>query len=59
MSKAKTLRKIVAGKAKRVVAEVIGDQTLDDEGRAQEQRARDEDEESGETKPFGNLDRPT
>ena len=50
---------MLTAKAKRLVAEVIGDQKLDEEGRAQERQARSESEESDETRPFGNLDRLT
>ena len=59
IAKAKTLKDIAAAKAKRVGAEVIGDQELDEDGRTQERRARQERDESGETRPFGNLDRLT
>ena len=59
MSKAKAIKNKVAGKAKRVAGEVLGDQKLDDEGRAQEEEGRKQDEESGGLKPFGNLDRLT
>lgn len=59
MTKVGIVKEVLAAKAKRLVAEVIGDQKLDEEGRAQERQARSESEESDETRPFGNLDRLT
>jgi uncharacterized protein YjbJ (UPF0337 family) len=50
-----------AGKAKEVIAEVIGDGKLQEEAKA-EQRQAEQDEardESGGLKPLGNLDRLT
>jgi hypothetical protein len=55
----KALKDTRAAKAKRLVGEVLGEQKLDREGKAQEERARNEREQSGDTRPFGNLDRLT
>jgi hypothetical protein len=55
----KALKDTRAAKAKRLVGEVLGEQKLDREGKAQEERARNEREQSGHTRPFGNLDRLT
>jgi hypothetical protein len=49
----------IAGKVKRIVGEVLGDQKLHDEGSAQERQGREERNEPAEIKPFGNLDKLT
>jgi hypothetical protein len=59
MTKARTVKETIVAKAKRLVAEMIGDQKLEEEGKAQERQARNQSDEAGETKPFGNLDRLT
>jgi uncharacterized protein YjbJ (UPF0337 family) len=59
MGKAKAVKNKLAGKAKRVAGEVLGDQKLDEEGRAQEQEGQEEDQQSASLKPLGNLDRLT
>lgn len=59
MTKVGIVKEVLTAKGKRLVAEVIGDQKLDEEGRAQERQARSESEEPDETRPFGNLDRLT
>jgi uncharacterized protein YjbJ (UPF0337 family) len=59
MTKAKGVKDEIAGKAKRVIGEVIGDQKLDDEGKAQERDGRKESEETDGAKPLGNLDQLT
>jgi len=46
------------GKIKEVVAEIVGDGKLREEGKV-EQRADPEKSESGGIKPLGNLDRLT
>jgi uncharacterized protein YjbJ (UPF0337 family) len=59
MSNAKTVKNEIAGKAKRLVGEVLGDQKLHDEGDAQERQGRKERNEPAKIKPFGNLDKLT
>ena len=59
MAKAKSVKNEVAGKAKRLVGEALGDQKLHDEGNAQERQGREERNEPDDIKPFGNLDKLT
>ena len=59
MPKAKSVKNEVAGKAKRLIGEVLGDQELHDEGNAQERQVREERNEPADIKPFGNLDKLT
>jgi uncharacterized protein YjbJ (UPF0337 family) len=59
MTKAKGIKNKVAGKAKQIAGEIVGDQQLQDEGQAQERKGDKETEESGGVKPFGNLDQLT
>ncbi|MBV8926362.1 MAG: CsbD family protein [Bradyrhizobium sp.] len=59
MSKVKAVKDHVTGKAKRLTGEVLGDQKLHDEGKAQEQEGREESEQAGKIKPLGNLDQLT
>ena len=63
MSKIKGAKDEIAGKAKRLVGEILGDQKLDDEGKAQHRQGREEsskpNEKPGKIKPLGNLDRLT
>jgi uncharacterized protein YjbJ (UPF0337 family) len=59
MAKAKSVKNEVAGKAKRLIGEVLGDQKLHDEGNAQEHQGREERDEPADIKPFGNLDKLT
>ena len=47
----------LAGKAKRLVGEIVGDQKLHDEGKAQQEQGREETEKP--VKPLGNLDQLT
>jgi uncharacterized protein YjbJ (UPF0337 family) len=47
------------GKIKEVVAEIVGDSTLRDEGKVEQRDANQEKSESGGIKPLGNLDRLT
>jgi uncharacterized protein YjbJ (UPF0337 family) len=42
MGKSKGLRQRIAGKTRQAIGEVIGDQDLHDDGKAQAQRGRDE-----------------
>ena len=59
MSKVGGVKKKIAGKTKRFAGEVLGDQTLHDEGKDQEQQGCKEIEEAGGIKPLGNLDKLT
>ena len=48
------------GKAKEAIAEVLGDGKLQEEARAERhQNEKDENEEPGDPKPLGNLNRLT
>jgi uncharacterized protein YjbJ (UPF0337 family) len=47
------------GKIKEVVAEIIGDGKLRDEGKIEQGDANKEKSDSGGIKPLGNLDRLT
>lgn len=51
MSK-RTLQQRIVGKTRRAVGEIIGDQTLYDEGKAQAERTRDEGNAPGEIDPL-------
>jgi uncharacterized protein YjbJ (UPF0337 family) len=59
MAKAQSVKNEIAGNAKRLVGEVLGDQKLHDEGNAQERQGREERNEPDDIKPFGNLDKLT
>ncbi|WP_065755835.1 hypothetical protein [Bradyrhizobium paxllaeri] len=59
MANPKTITNEVAGKAKRLIGEILGDQGLHDEGNAQERQGREERKEPPEIKPLGNLDKLT
>jgi uncharacterized protein YjbJ (UPF0337 family) len=47
------------GKIKEVVAEIVGDGKLREEGKVEQRNANQEKSESGGIKPLGNLDRLT
>jgi uncharacterized protein YjbJ (UPF0337 family) len=53
MANPKAVKNEIAGKAKRLIGEVLGDQGLHDEGNAQERQGREERKEPAEIKPFG------
>jgi uncharacterized protein YjbJ (UPF0337 family) len=53
------VRNKIVGKAKQFAGEVLADQRLQERGKLQEQEGENQKEESGELKPFGNLDRLT
>ena len=59
MSKAEGVKNKIAGKTKRLVGEVLGDQTLHEEGKDQERQGDKEFGEQGGIKPLGNLDKLT
>jgi uncharacterized protein YjbJ (UPF0337 family) len=58
MSRLKGAKQKLAGKSKRLVGEILGDQALDDEGKSQEKQG-EELQENGGFKPLGNLDKLT
>jgi uncharacterized protein YjbJ (UPF0337 family) len=59
MVKTRSPKDEIAGKAKQVAGEILGDQKLHDKGKAQEQKKRDETDGATEFKPLGNLDQLT
>jgi uncharacterized protein YjbJ (UPF0337 family) len=52
MSKTKGLQQRIAGKTRQAIGEIIGDQDLHDDGKAQAQRARDEQDKPSELNPL-------
>jgi uncharacterized protein YjbJ (UPF0337 family) len=52
MGKTKGLQQRIVGKTKQAVGEIIGDQDLHDDGKAQAQRGRDEQDKPGELSPL-------
>ena len=55
MSKTNELAHQILGKARQAVGEIIGDQDLHDEGKAQAQRGRDERDKPSELNPLKKL----
>ncbi|SFO36694.1 hypothetical protein SAMN05216330_102877 [Bradyrhizobium sp. Ghvi] len=55
MSKTNELAQRILGKARQAVGEIIGDQDLHDEGKAQAQRGRDERDKPSELNPLKKL----
>ncbi|KQT16637.1 MAG: CsbD family protein [Bradyrhizobium sp.] len=55
MGKTKGLQQRIAGKTKQAVGEIIGDQDLHDEGKAQAERGRDEQDKPSELNPLKKL----
>lgn len=55
MGKTKDLQQRIAGKTKQAVGEIIGDQDLHDDGKAQAERGRDEQDKPGELNPLKKL----
>lgn len=55
MGKTKGLKQRIAGKTKQAVGEIIGDQDLHDEGKAQAERGRDEQDKPSELNPLKKL----
>jgi len=47
------------GTAKEIVAEIIGDAKLQDEGKSQKRKGAAEKNETADLKPLGNLDKLT
>lgn len=59
MSKAKDLQQRIAGKAKQAVGEIIGDQELQDDGKAEAERSVATGDRPNEFNPVKKLNRPT
>lgn len=59
MTKLGEIKSVVAGKAKRLVGEIVGDQKLHDEGKAEERQSREESKGDDRIRPLGNLDKLT
>jgi uncharacterized protein YjbJ (UPF0337 family) len=59
MTRNKSVKDQLAGKAKRLAGETLGDQKLDDEGKAQEQSAAGDADKQDKIKSLGNLDQLT
>ncbi|KRP91680.1 MULTISPECIES: hypothetical protein [Bradyrhizobium] len=55
MGKTKGLQQRIAGKTKQAVGEIIGDQDLHDDGKAQAERGRDEQDKPSELNPLKKL----
>jgi len=55
MGKTKGLQHRIAGKTKQAVGEIIGDQDLHDDGKAQAEHGRDEQDKSSELNPLKKL----
>lgn len=55
MGKTKGLQQRIAGKAKQAVGEIIGDQDLHDDGKAQAECGRDEQDKPSELNPLKKL----
>ncbi len=59
MTPAEAIKDRIVGKAKQIAGKMVGDQVLHDEGKAQDEKGRQHNEEAGDLKPLGNLDRLT
>jgi uncharacterized protein YjbJ (UPF0337 family) len=59
VTKAKRLKNRIAGKAKHIRGEVVGDQGEQEEGKAQKKKRRAKDQEPGDLNPFASLNRLT
>jgi uncharacterized protein YjbJ (UPF0337 family) len=55
MSKTKGLQQRIVGKTKQAIGEIVGDQDLHDDGKAQAQRGRDEQDKPSELNPLKKL----
>lgn len=55
MGKTKGLQQRIAGRTKQAVGEIIGDQDLHDDGKAQAERGRDEQDKPSELNPLKKL----
>ncbi|AMA58687.1 hypothetical protein [Bradyrhizobium sp. CCGE-LA001] len=59
MSKTKGLRQRIVGKAKQAVGEIVGDQELHDDGKAEAERGREEQDKPSELNPLKKLNQLT
>ncbi|MFK4506847.1 CsbD family protein [Bradyrhizobium daqingense] len=59
MSKTKGLRQRIVGKAKQAVGEIIGDQELHEDGKAEAERSREEQDKPSELNPLKKLNQLT
>lgn len=59
MSPAEAIKDRIVGTAKQIAGQIVGDEALHDKGKAQDEKGRQHNEEAGDLKPFGNLDRLT
>lgn len=55
MGKVKGLKQRIAGKAKQAVGEIVGDQELHEDGKAEAERGRDEQDKPSELNPLKKL----
>jgi uncharacterized protein YjbJ (UPF0337 family) len=55
MGKTKGLKQRIVGKARQAVGEIIGDQDLHDDGKAQAERGRDEQDKPVDINPLKKL----
>ncbi|MET4221315.1 uncharacterized protein YjbJ (UPF0337 family) [Bradyrhizobium sp. LB7.2] len=55
MGKTTGLEQRIGGKTRQAIGEIIGDQDLHDDGKAQAQRGRDEQDKPGEPDPLKKL----
>ncbi|MCK1392534.1 CsbD family protein [Bradyrhizobium sp. 1] len=59
MGRAKDIKEEIVGKAKQTLGEIIGDQSLHEDGKAQAARGRDEQDGPRELNPLKKLNRLT
>lgn len=59
MSKTKGLRQRIVGKAKQAAGEIIGDQELHEDGKAEAERGREEQDKPSELNPLKKLNQLT
>ncbi|MEZ2144088.1 CsbD family protein [Bradyrhizobium sp. DN5] len=59
MGKVKGLKRRIAGKAKQAVGEIVGDQELHEDGRAEAERGREEQGQPSELNPLKKLQQLT
>lgn len=59
MGKVKGLKQRIAGKAKQAAGEIVGDQELHEDGKAEAERSRDEQDKPSEVSPLKKLQQLT
>jgi hypothetical protein len=59
MGKTKARARKASAKAKEAIAEVLGDGKLQEEAKAEQRKAEEEENEPSSLNPLGNLDRLT